>query len=386
MLTNHPLELPVYDRLPLEAASGMGCWLTDMDGRRYLDLYGGHAVAIAGHCHPRVTKALIEQASRLHFYSNAVGCDSRTRFLDLLGELAPPALGQAFLVNSGAEANEAALQLARRITGRRRVVTLEGGFHGRSLATLAVSGLPRYRELARISGGEALLENSVVAPWGDPGATAALVDERVAAVIIEPVQGLAGARDAGRRLLSMLRRACDEAGALLIFDEIQCGCGRVGAFTASQALDVQPDLLTLAKGIASGLPMGVLLMSRTVAGQVNSGDLGTTFGGGPLPCTAAAANLAVLRDEGLAGRALLQEAHLRAGLQGVEAVREVQGRGLLLGLRLDRPARDVQAALFERGVLTGTAADPAVLRLLPPLVLEMAEADRFLEILNEVLA
>ena len=386
MLMRHPLELPVYERMPLQVAHGSGCTLTASDGRRFLDFYGGHAVAITGHCHPRVCQALREQAGRLLFYSNAVGCESRERFLDLLGRLAPPELDQAFLVNSGAESNEAALQLARRITGRRRVVTLAGGFHGRSLATLAVSGLPRYRELARLGGGEALLADCVVAPWGRPDEAAALVDERVAAVIIEPVQGLAGARDAGRDQLDSLRRACDAAGALLIFDEIQCGCGRAGAFTAAQALGVIPDLLTLAKGIAGGLPMGLVLMTRAVAGHVAQGDLGTTFGGGPLPCAAAAANLAVLRDEGLADRARHLEVRLRAGLEKVGAVRETTGRGLLLGLRLDRPARETQAALFARGVLTGTSADPAVLRLLPPLVLGDDEADCFLGHLSEVLA
>ncbi|MEE4273812.1 MAG: aminotransferase class III-fold pyridoxal phosphate-dependent enzyme [Thermoanaerobaculales bacterium] len=384
--TTHPAEVPAYGRLELRPDRGSGCTLVADDGRRFLDLYGGHAVAVSGHCHHRVVAAVREQAERLLFYSNAVPLESRDRLFALLAEMAPAALDQAFLVNSGAETNDVALQLARRATKRRRVVTFDGGFHGRTLATLAVSGIPRYRELADASGGQSLLDLSVVAPWGRPEVLPAVVDETVAAVIVEPVQGLAGAREAGAETLEVLRRACDDSGAVLIFDEVQCGCGRTGAFTAAQSYGVKPDILTLAKGIAAGLPMGAVLLSPRIARHVRQGDLGTTFGGGPIPCAAAAANLEVIRDEDLAARALGLERRLRQGLAGLRPVRKITGRGLLLGLVLDRPARPVQLALFERGILVGSADDPAVIRLLPPLVLADDEADRFLETLHEVLS
>ena len=386
LTTTHPAEVPVYGRLQLQPESGSGSTIVAADGRRFLDLYGGHAVAISGHCHPRVVAAIREQAERLLFYSNAVPLESRDRLFGLLAEMAPEPLDQAFLVNSGAETNDVALQLARRVTGRRRVVTIDGGFHGRTLSTLAVSGIARYRELAEASGGQTLLDLTVIAPWGRPEVLPALVDETIAAVIVEPVQGLAGAREVGVEALRILRRACDDAGAVLIFDEIQCGCGRTGAFTAAQSYGVTPDILTLAKGIAAGLPMGAVLLSPRIAKHVSQGDLGTTFGGGPIPCASAAANLEVIRDEGLAARALHLERRLRQGLADLPAVKEITGRGLLLGLSLDRPARPVQLALFERGILVGSANNPSVVRLLPPLVLTDDEVDTFLNAMHEVLS
>lgn len=380
-----PVELPVYPRLRLEPQRGSGSTLVAADGREYLDLYGGHAVAVTGHCHPKVVAAVREQAEQLLFYSNAVPLTVRDRVHELLAELTPSGLEQTFLVNSGAEANDVALQLARRVTGRRRVVVMEGGFHGRTLATLAASGLPRYRQLAEKSGGQNLVDLTAVAPFDDPEALAALVNDQVAAVLLEPVQGLAGARDLRRETLVEARRACDAAGALLIFDEVQCGCGRTGAFTAAEAYRVCPDILTLAKGIASGLPMGAVVVSGRVAMTVNEGDLGSTFGGGPVAAAAAVASLEVVRDEGLAERAAVLELRLRRALADVGPVLRVTGKGLLLGLHLDRPARGVQVSLFERGILVGSAIDPNVVRLLPPLVLRDDEVDRFVVALKEVL-
>jgi acetylornithine/succinyldiaminopimelate/putrescine aminotransferase len=382
----HPAELPVYPRLAIELVAGEGSTVVAADGRRYLDLYGGHAVAVTGHCHPRVVEAVRSQLEQLMFYSNVVPLPSRKRLFDVLAELAPADLGQAFLVNSGAEANDVALQLARRVTGRRPVVVLEGGFHGRTLATLAASGMPHYRKLAEASGGSALVAETRIAPWDSPGALEELVNEQVAAVIVEPVQGLAGARDASVEALRTARAACDASGALLIFDEVQCGCGRTGAFTAAQSFGVTPDLLTLAKGIASGLPMGAVLMSQRIAERVSPGDLGSTFGGGPVPCAAAAASLEVLRDDRLPDRALRLESRLRQALQGCPQIERITGRGMMLGLVLDRPARPVQQALLDRAMLVGTASDPSVLRLLPPLVLADGEADAFVAALEEVLA
>ncbi len=262
---------------------------------------------------------------------------------------------------------------------------MEGGFHGRTLATLAASGLPRYRQLAEKSGGQNLVDLTAVAPFDDPEALAALVNDQVAAVLLEPVQGLAGARDLRRETLVEARRVCDAAGALLIFDEVQCGCGRTGAFTAAEAYRVVPDILTLAKGIASGLPMGAVVVSGRVAMTVSEGDLGSTFGGGPVAAAAAVATLEIVRDEGLAERAAVLELRLRRALADVGPVLRITGKGLLLGLHLDRPARGVQVSLFERGILVGSAVDPNVVRLLPPLVLRDDEVDRFVVALKEVL-
>ncbi len=382
----HPAELAVYSRLPLRPVRGSGCFLWDAAGRRYVDLYGGHAVAITGHSHPKVVAAIAAQARDLLFYSNALPLEVRDRLFSQLAALAPVGCRRLFLVNSGAEANENALGLARRLTGRARIVSIEGGFHGRSLATLAVSGIAKYRKLAESGGaGRELVERTTVVPFDDAVALTAAIGPDTAAVILEPVQGLAGARDHSPATLKAARSACDAAGALLIFDEVQCGCGRTGAFTAAQSFGVTPDIITLAKGIASGLPMGAVLVSDRVAAAVKGGELGTTFGGGPVPCAAASATLELMVAEDLPGRAARMERVIRAQLDGQAGIARITGRGLLLGIALDRPAKPVQQALFERGILVGSAEDPAVLRLLPPLVLEDEHVAIFAAALAEVL-
>ncbi len=387
MLNPHPFELPVYARFPVKPARGEGCWVWDVEGRRYLDFYGGHAVAVTGHCHPRVVEAVKAQAEKLLFYSNAVHLEIRERFFDLLAQAAPEGLGKAFLVNSGAEANEQALALARRATGRSRVVVLEGGFHGRTLAALAVSGIENYRKLAAFSeAGRELLGYTGVCPFGDEDALERLVDGETAAVLLEPVQGMGGARPAGLSFLKKARKICDERGAALIFDEVQCGTGRTGAFTAAQFYGVTPDALTLAKGIASGLPLGALLVGEKLARGIGKGDLGSTFGGGPLPCAAGAATLEALRDEKLPERAARLGAYLKEEIGRLPGVKEVRGEGLLLGIVLDRPAKPVQKALLEEhSVITGSAVQPEVLRLLPPLVAGEEEAALFVKSLAETL-
>ena len=298
----------------------------------------------------------------------------------------PKRLNRVFLVNSGAEANEQALALARRATGRGRVLVLEGGFHGRTLATLAVSGLERYGRLADASPpGRMLRAYTDICPFDDIEALERMVGPETAAVLVEPVQGLAGARAVSPEFLHAARRICDLTGAALLFDEVQCGCARTGAFTAAQLYGVTPDGLTLAKGIASGLPMGLVAVGERLADGIGSGDLGSTFGGGPLAAVAGAACLEVIQDEDLAGRALAMEAMLRTRLAGLKGLRAVRGRGLLLGLELSGPARPVQEKLFGRGVLAGSSADPNVLRLLPPLIVTEGEVGEFVVHLTEVL-
>lgn len=378
-------ELSIYSRLPFEPTVGSGCQLSNGNGKKVLDLYAGHAVAVSGHCHPKVVDAIASQAEQLIFMSNLMPLDVRRATIEGLVQRSPDGLERVFLVNSGAEANEAALQMARRATGRRRVVCCEGGFHGRSLATLAVSGLPRFRELAALSGGQSLVDLTVVSPWNDAQALEAHVDESVAAVIVEPVQGLAGARDASPEFLKAARKICDLTGAKLIFDEVQCGCGRVGAFTAAERFGVTPDLLTLAKGLGAGVPIGAVVVQERLALRFTSGDFGTTFGGGPLACAAAVANMQLIDDEGLAENAVQRERQLRQVLAQVTDVVTITGLGLMLGLVLDRPAKPVYLSLFDRGVLVGTAIDPSVLRLLPPLIVSEDDVASFAEVLQEVL-
>ncbi|HEU5041332.1 MAG TPA: aminotransferase class III-fold pyridoxal phosphate-dependent enzyme [Gemmatimonadales bacterium] len=372
--------LPVYPPFPVRPASGHGSWLVDEDGHEWLDAYGGHAVASTGHSHPHVVRAIAEQAGRLLFYSTAVPHPLRERLAERLVSLCPEPLGRVFFCNSGAEANENALHLARKHTGRREIVSLAGGWHGRTVATLAVTDGAKYEEGARRAG----MPLSRKVPFDDVAALDRAVDDSVAAVILEPVQGLAGARDCDPQFLHAARRICDERGAVLIFDEVQCGVGRCGAFSAAEAYGVTPDVITFAKGLAAGLPIGAVVASEAVTARIGVGDLGSTFGGGPVVAAAALANLEVIEREGLIGNAVRMGEHLRQGALAL-GVRRVSGRGLLLGLHLGRPAAEVQRALFTRRILTGTASDPEVLRLLPPLSFSIREADLLLAGLREVL-
>jgi acetylornithine/N-succinyldiaminopimelate aminotransferase len=373
--------LPVYAQMPVRPVSGHGSWLVDEDGNEWLDAYGGHAVASTGHSHPDVVRAISDQAARLIFYSTVVPHPAREELARVLARLAPDPLERVFFCNSGAEANENALHLARKTTGRQGIVSLAGGWHGRTVATLAVTDGAKYEEGARRAG----MPLSRKVPFNDIAALDAAVDDTIAGVIVEPVQGMAGARDCSPEFLRAAREICDARGARLIFDEVQCGVGRSGTFTAAESFGVVPDLLTMAKGLASGLPIGAMMTTRAIADQLVIGDLGSTFGGGPVPCAAALATIAVIEREGLMENVLNVSAHLTSGALAL-GIPGVQGRGLLLGLRLGRPAALVQKALFDRRILTGTASDPTVLRLLPPLSFSIAEANLLLGALKEILA
>jgi acetylornithine/N-succinyldiaminopimelate aminotransferase len=372
--------LPVYAEFPVRPVRGRGSWLIDENGDEWLDAYGGHAVAATGHCHPRVVSAIAEQAAELLFYSTVLPHPLRDALADKLVELCPSPLARVFLCNSGAEANENALHLARRYTGRQSIVSLEGGWHGRTTATLACTDGSRYEEAARRAG----IPLSQKVPFNDKAALKRAVDRNVAAVIIEPVQGFAGARDCTPEFLEAARRICNEQGAALIFDEVQCGVGRCGAFSAAASFGVTPDVITFAKGLASGLPIGAVVATEELTSRLTPGDLGSTFGGGPVPCAAALATIAVIVEEDLVQNAIDVGRYLTQGALDL-GVRRVSGRGLLLGLHLDRAAATVQSALFGHRILTGTSTDPAVLRLLPPLSFSRREADILLGGLKQVL-
>ena len=376
MLETMDALLPVYAQMPVRPVSGHGSWLVDEEGNEWLDAYGGHAVASTGHSHPDVVRAITDQAARLLFYSTVVPHPNREELARALARLSPDPLERVFFCNSGAEANENAMLLARKTTGRQGMVSLAGGWHGRTVATLAVTDGAKYEEGARRAG----MPLSRKVAFNDIAALDAAVDDTIAGVIIEPVQGMSGARDCSTAFLQAAREICDARGARLIFDEVQCGVGRSGTFTAAESFGVVPDLLTMAKGLASGLPIGAVVTTRAIADQLVIGDLGSTFGGGPVPCAAGLATIAVIEREGLMENVLEVGAHLTRGALAL-GIEGVQGRGLLLGLRLGRPASAVQKALFERRILTGTASDPTVLRLLPPLSFSVAEANLLLDAL-----
>jgi len=374
--------LPTYTKPPVALVRGEGVTVWDTDGNSYLDLYGGHCVALLGHCPPRVVEAIRQQAGALLFYSNAMYSPVRAEAAQKLAALAPAGLGRVFFCNSGTEANEAALKLARAFTGRSGVVSMEGGFHGRTLGSLATTWGDHYHAPYRSA-----LPKTHFVPFGDAdGAESVLASGEIAAVILEPIQSMAGIVEAEPDYYRALRDLCDQHGTVLIFDEVQTGIGRTGTFSYGEHVGVTPDLITLAKSLGAGVPVGATLVHERIATTVKSGDQGTTFGGGMLAMAAVSATLDTLVEDGLMPRAEALFSAFHEALTGVDGVVEVRGRGGLIGVVLDRPAKPLVGALRGHGILVGSSNDPRTLRLMPPLVTPFDAIPTFTNALRAVLA
>jgi acetylornithine/succinyldiaminopimelate/putrescine aminotransferase len=370
---------PVFAQYPLEVAAAKGVWLTNSRGERVLDLYGGHAVVGLGYGHPGWTRALERQAQLCNFQTNAVPMPVRARAAERLVRFSRLPFASVFFVNSGAEANENALKIALRQTGRAHIAAVEGSFHGRTAAAGAVTWGARQKWY----GFPRPPFNVSFLPRGDSAKITKLVTRKTAAVIVEPVQGLAGAVDLGSEFLAALRRRCDKVGALLIFDEVQCGVGRTGHPFAANLYGVTPDLLTAAKALGNGFPCAAVLMSAQVSAGLTIESLGTTFGGGPMACAAIEAVLEAIESERLLERVQRVGTYIREHCL-VGPVIGHQGAGLLVGLRTTRPAKEIQMELLESGILAGTASDPRVLRLLPAFVLEEEQVDMLRDALRDL--
>jgi len=357
---------PVYAQWALDVVDAAGVYLHTRDGRKVLDLYGGHAVAALGYSHPRLLAALESQARSLIFQSNAVPLEVRSRAAVRLTRFAGLGLNTAFFINTGAEANENALKLALKITGRRKVVAVEGSFHGRTAAAGAVT----WGAASKWYGFPQAPFDVEFVPRGDLDAAKRIVGADTAAVIVEPVQGVGGALDLGKPFLSALRSRSSEVCAQLIFDEVQCGMGRTGFPFAANLYGIAPDMITTAKALGAGFPCAALLMADHVASHLKIDDLGTTFGGGPMACAMIEAVVDIIESEGLLGNVRKLSQQIRETCV-VGPVVGTQGAGFLLGLRTRRPAKDVQRELLEQhDILTGTSGDPNVVRILAPYVLE----------------
>ncbi len=369
--------MTTYNRLPVAFSHGQGVWMWDVDGRRYLDALSGIAVNTVGHAHPRLVAALHDQAGRLIHTSNLYRIPLQEQLADRLCAIS--GADAAFFCNSGLEANEAAIKLARlhghrRGVERPRIVVFDDAFHGRSLATLSATGNPKVQK-----GFEPLVEGFVRLPLNDADALRAVsADADIVAVLVEAIQGEGGIRPAHADYLRLLRRVCDERGWLLIIDEVQCGTGRTGRWFAHQWADVRPDAVALAKGLASGVPIGALLGWGAAAALFGPGQHGTTFGGNPLACRAALETLAIVEDEGLLDNArrigdwMLEQ--LRKQLGALSAVVDVRGSGLMLGVELDRDCGVLVGQALQAGLLINVTHD-RVVRLLPPLILRQEEAE-----------
>src|SRR5882724_5420449 len=336
---------PVFAQYPVHVVSGEGVWLRTRGGERVLDLYGGHAVAALGYAHPQWTRAIAEQAKTCNFQSNAVPMDVRTRAADRLVAFAGGSFDRVFFVNSGAEANENAMKMAFRINPKRtHVAALEYSFHGRTAAagTLTWCAAQKWYALPRPPFDVSFM------PRKDLDAIAKHVIENTAAVIVEPVQGLAGAYDFGKAYLAALRKRCDETGAMLIFDEVQCGTGRVGHAFAGNLYGVKPDMITAAKALGNGFPCAALLTSPKVSAAIKLDSLGTTYGGGPMACAAVEACIDAIESQNLMANVRTVSDYIRKTCI-VGPVTGIQGEGFLLGLRTTRPAKEIHAQLLEVG-------------------------------------
>jgi acetylornithine/N-succinyldiaminopimelate aminotransferase len=366
----HDPLAPVFAQYPLEVVRGEGVWLIAADGRRVLDLYGGHAVAALGYGHPAWTHAVAEQARTVNFQSNAVPMDVRLRAARKLIAFSRLPVQSVFFVNSGAEANENALKMAFAMNpGRTEVVALEQSFHGRTAAAGALTwgaakkwyGFPRTPFDVKFL------------PRRDATALAQITTQTAAAVV-EPVQGVGGAFDLGADYLRALRQRCDETGTVLVFDEVQCGFGRCGEPFAANLYGVLPDMITSAKALGNGFPCAALLMMSKAAAAVKMDALGTTFGGGPMACAAIEACVDAIEQEGLMANVRRVSRYIRDTCV-VGPITGHQGAGFLTGLISRVPAKDLQKTLLEQNILTGTSGDPNVLRLLPPFTLKETEVD-----------
>ena len=361
----------VYPLFDIEIVKGEGCYTYDAEGNKYLDLYGGHAVISVGHSHPHYLKALQEQASKLVFYSNSVINSLQQKLADKLGKISGYDDYQLFLINSGAEANENALKLASFHTGKKRVIAFGKAFHGRT--SLAVEATDNPKIIAPINANN----HVTFLPLNDIDAVKAELEKGdVCAVIVEGIQGVGGIRIPTAEFLHGIRQLCDEYDAVMILDEIQSGYGRSGKFFAHQHSGMRPDIITIAKGIANGFPMGGVLISPKFVPVY--GQLGTTFGGNHLACAAAIAVLEIFENENLVENARKVGEYLITELKKFPQIKEVRGEGLMIGMEFDYPVKELRSRLIhEQRVFTG-ASGTNVVRLLPPLVLTMEQAADFI--------
>ncbi len=377
-----PHLMNTYNRLPVAFERGEGVWLWDTDGKRYLDGFSGIAVTGIGHAHPRLIQAIAEQAGRIIHASNWYRIPEQERLADLLCQLS--GMDNVFFCNSGCEANEAAIKLAR-LYGHQKgidqptIVVMEKAFHGRTMATLSATGNRKVQ-----AGFEPLLSGFARVPYNDPQALeqVAVNNKNVVAVLVEPIQGEGGINVPDDGYLPRLRKVCDRHGWLLMLDEVQSGIGRTGRWFAHQLLDIKPDVMTLAKGLANGVPIGACLAYGPAARVFRPGNHGATFGGNPLASTAAYTTLSIIADDNLLENAVRIGELIRGGLRervgALPGVKEIRGKGLMVGIDLDRPCGELVQEGLERGFLINVTVD-TVVRLLPPLILRPAEAQQLVD-------
>jgi len=383
----HQYVMNTYGRLPMALVKGEGPWVWDADGNKYLDFVGGLAVNSLGHAHPKVAEAICRQAGTLLHCSNIYWIEPQVKLAKLLTENS--SADKVFFCNSGAEANEGAIKLARKYAkinfgpDKYEIITATNSFHGRTLAAITATGQTKYQK-----GFDPLPQGFRYVPFNDLAALAESIGPHTCAVMLEPVQGEGGVIPARQDYLAGVAKLCKDKGLLLIFDEVQCGLGRTGKFLAYQHYDVEPDIITLAKALGGGFPIGAMLAKNQVAEAFKPGDHASTFGGNPLACTAALAAMEVLLNDGVQENAVVIGEYFKGQLKGLAEkypfVKEVRGMGLMLGLELEIEGKDIVAKCLSEGLLIN-CTNGNVLRFLPPLIISKEEADYAVNILNQAM-
>lgn len=373
----------LYQRFPVTVEKGIGAHVWDINGKEYIDCMGGYGVAIVGHQNKRVVNAIKEQVDKIITVHSSLYNKTREEFLKTLIELAPKGLTQVHLNNSGAEAIEAAIKFARKFTGKKGMVAMKGSYHGKSLGALSLTFNPKYKKAF-----EPLVEKVSFASFGDIESLRSTIDDDTAFVILEPIQGESGINVAPDGFLQEVRKLCNEKGILLIFDEIQAGLGRTGRLWACDHWNTAPDILCLAKGIAGGVPMGATLVRPDILASMSKGEHSSTFGGNPLSCAAGIATLQALTQDNLIENSEKMGKLFREGLEKLKEkhtiIREVRGKGLMIGVELKFEVKDVLMNLMKEGVLM-LYSGRNILRILPPLVISKEDVAKVLETLDGVL-
>jgi acetylornithine/LysW-gamma-L-lysine aminotransferase len=373
----------LYQRFPVNIAKGKGTRVWDTAGKEYIDCMGGYGVAVVGHCNDRVVNAIKRQAEILITAHMSTYNDTRLRFMEKIASAAPPSLNKIFFANSGAESVEAALKFARKYSGRHGVIAMNGGYHGKTFGALSVTHSEKYRKSFM-----PLLDGVKFVPYSDPSLLEEVIDDTIGCVILEPIQGETGIIVPPDDLLPKIREICNRRNLVLIFDEIQSGLGRTGKMWAGQNWNTTPDIMCLAKGIAGGIPMGLVLAKQEIMDTMKLGEHSSTFGGSPIACAAGTATMEALIDDKLIDNAAKMGVHFKEGLNRLQEkhkiIRQVRGIGMMLGVELRFDVKDILFDGIRRGVLI-LYSGRNILRLLPPLVMDETTVSRVVDIIDIIL-
>jgi len=373
----------IYQRFPVTIEHGLGSHVWDINGKEYIDCMGGYGVAIVGHCNPRVVRAIKEQLNKIITVHSSLYNKTREEFLERLIKISPSGLSQVFLNNSGTEAVEAAIKFARKFTGKKGMVAMNGSYHGKSYGSLSVTFNPKYRKPF-----EPLLSNVSFSPFGDIDALKSAINPDTALIILEPIQGESGIHVAPDGFIQEVRKLCNENGIVLVFDEIQSGMGRTGKMWASQHWETVPDIMCLAKGIAGGVPMGATLVKPDILACIGKGEQSSTFGGNPLSCAAGIGTIQALTEDGLVENGAKMGKVFREGLERLKEkhkiIREVRGKGLMIGVEMKFEVKDILFDAMANNLLL-LYSGKNILRLLPPLVISESDITKTLETLDHII-